>query len=190
MAYFLIAFAQISSGLFVSPCPFTKPFCLLLFLFIFLSYTLYFPKSIVCLLTLFCLLPYKFFIVTKENIFMFSFMASGFQSGLPSPWTLTLILNMQSPKFSRWLLSYFFNFVFNLYGVYICMWYKIRVQSYLLPDGSFRHHLLNNPSFFMELKYQLYHTVNSHIYTLGLFLGSLFYSNDTFIYFHANTELI
>lgn len=42
----------------------------------------------------------------------------------------------------------------------------------------------------MELKYQLYHTVNSHIYTLGLFLGSLFYSNDTFIYFHANTELI
>lgn len=86
MAYFLIAFAHISSGLFVSLLSIYKTF-LLIVVFIYLSvlYIVLPPKSIVCLLILFCLLPYKFFIVTKENIFMFSFMASGFQSWFTKP---------------------------------------------------------------------------------------------------------
>lgn len=79
MACFLIAFVHISSGLFVSLLSIYKTF-LLIVVFIYLSvlHIVFSPKSIFCLLTLFCLLPYKFFRVTRENIFIFSFMASGF----------------------------------------------------------------------------------------------------------------
>ena len=47
-----------------------------------------------------------------------------------APWTLPLILNMQSPKFSRWLLSYFLNLsLIYMVFIFVC---GIKYESSLI----------------------------------------------------------
>lgn len=148
MAYFLIAFAQISSGLFVSLLSIYKTF-LLIVVFIYLSvlYIVFPPKSIVCLLTLFCLLPYKFFIVTKGKyiyVFFHGFWIPVLVcKPLISPYvTCESLLNFQE----RQTLCLFSNF--NLV-IYICIMITIS-ELVCLSSSRWKfswHHLLNNPSF-------------------------------------------